>query len=141
MDDDIATLYKSQQRLATLFTAFATLAIIISLLGLFSLVALMAQQRTKEIGIRKVLGASVIEIVSLLSGNFVKLILIAFVISVPIVWWAMNKWLEDFQYRINISWWIFIIAGLGSLCFTVFVVSRQAIKAARANPIKSLRSE
>lgn len=141
MDDDIAALYKSQQRLATLFTTFATLAIIISLLGLFSLVALIAQQRTKEIGIRKVLGASVMEIVSLLSGNFIKLTLIAFVISAPIVWWAMNKWLEDFQYRVDISWWIFIIAGLGSLCFAVFVVAMQAIKAARANPVKSLRSE
>lgn len=141
MDDDIAALYKSQQRLATLFTTFAALAIIISLLGLFSLVALIAQQRTKEIGVRKVLGASVAEIISLLSGNFVKLILIAFIISTPIVWWAMNKWLEDFQYRINITWGIFFIAGLGSLCFALLVVSIQAIKAATANPIKSLRTE
>lgn len=141
MDDDIAALYKSQKRLATLFATFATLAIIISLLGLFSLVALIAQQRTKEIGIRKVLGASVIEIVSLLSGNLVKLILIAFAISTPIVWWAMNKWLEDFQYRIAISWWIFLIAGMGSLCFALLVVSIQAIKAAKANPVESLRSE
>ena len=141
MDDDIAALYKSQQRLATLFTTFATLAIIISLLGLFSLVALLAQQRTKEIGIRKVLGASVMEIVSLLSGSFVKLILIAFAITIPLVWWAINKWLEDFQYRISISWWIFLIAGIGSLCFALFVVSIQAMKAAKANPVESLRSE
>lgn len=141
MDDQIAKLYKEQQRLATLFTSFASLAIIISLLGLFSLVALTAKQRTKEIGIRKVLGASVMEIVSLLSGNFVKLILIAFVISTPIVWWAMNKWLQDFQYRISISWWIFFIAGMGSLCFALLVVSIQAIKAARANPVESLRTE
>ena len=141
MDDDIAALYKSQQRLATLFRTFATLAIIISLLGLFSLVALIVQQRTKEIGIRKVLGASVTEIVRLLSGNFVKLIVIAFIIATPIVWLAMNKWLEDFQYRIKISWWAFLIAGLGSLCFALLVIAIQAIKAAMANPVDSLRSE
>ena len=141
MDDQIAKLYKVQQRLATLFTSFATLAIIISLLGLFSLVALIAKQRTKEIGIRKVLGASVSEIVSLLSGSFVKLILIAFIIATPLVWWAMNRWLQDFQYRIQISWWIFLIAGSGSLCIALIVVAVQAIKAAVANPVESLRSE
>jgi putative ABC transport system permease protein len=141
MDDDVAALYQSQQRLATLFTTFAGLAIMISLLGLFSLVALIVQQRTKEIGIRKVLGANVMEIVTLLSGNFVKLILIAFVISTPIAWLVMNKWLEDFQYRISISWWIFFIAGFGSLCFALLVVAIQAIKAAMANPVESLRTE
>ncbi|HET7117176.1 MAG TPA: FtsX-like permease family protein, partial [Hanamia sp.] len=141
MDDQVAGLYKEQRRLATLFTAFATLAIIISLLGLFSLVALISQQRTKEIGIRKVLGASMGEIVSLLSRNFIKLILVAFIIATPLVWWAMNNWLQDFQYRISISWWIFIIAGMGSLCFALGVVVIQAIKAAVANPVDSLRSE
>ena len=141
MDDDIANLYKSQQRLATLFTAFASLAIFISLLGLFSLVALIARQRTKEIGIRKVLGAGVPEIVSLLSGSFIKLILLALIIATPIVWWAMNNWLQDFQYRITVSWWIFLIAGLGCLTFALIVVAIQAIKAAIANPVESLRSE
>jgi len=141
MDDQIAALYKDQQRLATLFTAFATLAIIISLMGLFSLVALIAQQKTKEIGIRKVLGASVMEIVGLLSGSFIKLILIAFIIAAPLVSWAMNIWLQDFQYRTSISWWIFLIAGLGSLCFALIVVAIQAIRAAVANPVKSLRTE
>jgi putative ABC transport system permease protein len=127
--------------LATLFTAFASLAILISLMGLFSLVALIVQQKTKEIGIRKVFGASVTEIVSLLSAGFIKLIIISLIIASPIVWWAMNIWLQDFQYRISISWWIFIIAGLGSLCFALIVVSVQAIKAAMANPVKSLRTE
>jgi putative ABC transport system permease protein len=141
MDDDIANLYKSQRRLATLFTAFASLAIFISFLGLFSLVALIARQRTKEIGIRKVLGAGVPEIVSLLSGSFIKLILLALLIATPIVWWAMNNWLQDFQYRITISWWIFLIAGLGCLTFALMVVAIQAIKAAIANPVESLRSE
>jgi len=124
-----------------LFTAFASLAIFISLLGLFSLVALIARQRTKEIGIRKVLGAGVPEIVSLLSGSFIKLILLALIIATPIVWWAMNNWLQDFQYRITISWWIFLIAGLGCLTFALMVVAIQAIKAAIANPVESLRSE
>jgi putative ABC transport system permease protein len=141
IDDDIAALYKAQQQLATLFTAFASLAILISLMGLFSLVALIVQQKTKEIGIRKVLGASVTEIVSLLSAGFIKLIIISLIIASPIVWWTMNIWLQDFQYRISISWWIFIIAGLGSLCFALIVVSVQAIKAAMANPVKSLRTE
>jgi putative ABC transport system permease protein len=141
MDDEVAQLYKAQQRVATLFTAFASLAILISLMGLFSLVALIVQQKTKEIGIRKVLGASVTEIVSLLSAGFIKLIIISLIITTPIVWWTMNIWLLDFQYRISISWWIFIIAGLGSLCFALIVVSVQAIKAAMANPVKSLRSE
>ncbi len=141
VDDQIASLYKAQQRLAILFTAFATLAIIISLMGLFSLVALMARQRTKEIGIRKVLGASVPEIVSLLSGSFIKLIFIAFIIAAPVVSWAMNVWLQDFQYRVSISWWIFLLAGLGSLGFALLVVAAQAVKAAKANPVESLRTE
>ena len=141
MDDDISNLYKSQQRLATLFTAFATLAIFISLLGLFSLVALIIEQRTKEIGIRKVLGASVPEIVSLLSGTFIKLILLAFIITTPVVWWLMNNWLQDFQYRITISWWIFLLTGVAVLLIALLTVSFQAIQAGMANPIKSLRSE
>ncbi|MBU1372855.1 MAG: ABC transporter permease [Bacteroidetes bacterium] len=141
MEDQIAELYKEQQRLATLFTTFAILAIVISLMGLFSLVALIAQQKTKEIGIRIVLGATVIEIISLLSRSFIKLILVAFIIATPLVLWIMNIWLQDYQYRISISWEIFLITGLGCLFFALLIVSFQAIKAAVANPIKSLRTE
>ncbi len=141
VDDRLKQSYDSQTRLASIFNSFALLAIIIATLGLFSLVALTVQQKTKEIGIRKVLGASVMELVRLLSKEFFDLVFIAILIASPLAWWAMHKWLEDFNYRIAIGWWIFVIAGIGCMCFTISVVAVQAAKAARANPVKSLRTE
>lgn len=120
---------------------FASLAILISCLGLFGLAAFTAEQRTKEIGIRKVMGASVSNMMVLLSKDFVKLILISFIIAGPLSWWAMNKWLQTFVYRVTIQWWVIALAGLAALLLAVVTVSSQAVKAATANPAHSLRSE
>jgi putative ABC transport system permease protein len=114
---------------------------LIACLGLFGLAAYAAEQRNKEIGIRKVLGASVSGIVSMLSMDFIKLVCIAIVIASPIAWFAMNKWLQDFAYRINISWWIIAVAGLTAMLIAFITISFQSIRAAIANPVKSLRSE
>jgi putative ABC transport system permease protein len=141
MDDSFANMYADVQRTGKIFTSFAVFAIIIACLGLFALAAFMAEQRTKEIGIRKVLGASVNSITAMLSKDFVKLIFIAIIIASPIAWWVMSKWLQDFAYRINISWYFFLIAGGLALFIAVFTVSFQAIKAAIANPVAALRSE
>jgi len=141
LDESFAEMYRAEQRVGKIALTFAVLAILIACLGLFGLVTFIAEQRTKEIGIRKVLGASVNGIVGLLSKDFVKLVLIAFIISAPFAWWAMNKWLEDFAYRIHITWWIFILAAFIALAIALFTVSVQAIKAAIANPVKSLRTE
>jgi putative ABC transport system permease protein len=116
-------------------------AIFISCMGLFGLAAFMAQQRTKEIGVRKVLGATPVDIASMLSKDFLKLVLIAVVIASPIAWYFMNGWLEDFAYRTTINWWIFILAGLAAIVITLCTISFQSIKAALVNPVKSLRSE
>ena len=120
---------------------FALLAIIIACLGLFGLATYIAEQRTKEIGIRKVLGASVTNIIKMLSTDFVKLVLLAFLIATPIAWWFMNKWLQDFAYKIDLSWWIFAATGIIALLVALFTLSFQAIKAALSNPTKSLRTE
>jgi putative ABC transport system permease protein len=141
MDERFANMYADVQRMSHIFTSFAMLAIIIACLGLFALAAFMAEQRSKEIGIRKVLGASVQSITRLLSLDFVKLVVIAIVIASPIAWWAMSKWLEDFSYAAPISWWIFALAGAVAIVIALLTVSFQSIKAAIANPIKALRSE
>jgi len=141
MDERFANMYVDVQRMGRIFTSFAMLAIAIACLGLFALAAFMAEQRSREIGIRKVLGASVQSITSLLSLDFVKLVVIAIVVASPIAWWAMTKWLEDFNYRAPISWWIFALAGLVAIVIALLTVSFQSIKAAIANPIKALRSE
>jgi putative ABC transport system permease protein len=133
--------YRSEQRLGSIFSIFATLSIFIACLGLFGLSAFMAEKRKKEIGVRKVLGASVQSVVALLSGDFLKLTLIAAILAFPVSWYFMNKWLEDFAYRINIGWTIFLIAGLSTFLITLVTISFQAIKAALANPVKSLRTE
>ena len=141
MDEQFNNLYATEQRTGQIFIAFALLAIIIACLGLFGLVTYAAEQRTKEIGIRKVLGADVINIVEMISKDFLKLVLIAVVVASPLAWWAMNKWLQDFAYRINISWWVFLVAGVLALLIALLTVSFQAIKAAVVNPVKSLRTE
>jgi ABC-type antimicrobial peptide transport system permease subunit len=141
VDEEFKKMYSNELIVSKLSVLFATLAIIISCLGLLGLVIFAAEQRTKEIGIRKVLGASIQQIVSMFSKEFVKLILIAFVIAAPVGWYFMDSWLSDFTYRITISWWIFALA-LGSALFVAFVtMSYQALKAAMANPVRSLRSE
>jgi putative ABC transport system permease protein len=141
LDESFANMYKDVQRTGSIFTSFAVLAIIIACLGLFALSAFMAEQRTKEIGIRKVLGASVNGIVTMLSKDFLKLIIIAMLIASPIAWWAMIKWLQDFEYRIPVAWGFFAVAGIAALLIALFTISFQAIKAAVANPVKSLRTE
>ncbi|XHR97866.1 ABC transporter permease [Mucilaginibacter sp. UC70_90] len=141
LDDHFKEVYSVDNQVSTVVSILAGLIIIISCLGLFGLASYSAEKRVKEIGVRKVLGASVQNIVLLLSGHFVKLVLIANVIAWPIAFYAMNKWLQDFAYRIDISWWIFGMAGFTSLVIAFATVSFQAIKAAIANPVKSLRSE
>ncbi len=141
MDADFNKLYQAEQQTGQVFITFAVFAILIASLGLFGLVTYAAEQRTKEIGIRKVLGANVGGIVALLSRDFVKLVLIASLIAFPISWWAMNQWLQSFAYRVGISWWIFAIAGLSAVLIALVTVSLQTIRAALANPIRSLRSE
>ena len=141
LDEDLAYAYQEDQRLASLFTGFSILAIFVACLGLFGLIAFTAQQRTKEIGVRKVLGASVSSIVKLLATNFLKLVVLALILAVPVAWLAMDSWLQDFAYRIDIPIWAFIAAGALALAIALITVSFQAIKAAIANPVKSLRTE
>ncbi len=140
-DEQYAKLYKSEQMISSLSTYFAFLAIFISCLGLLGLAMFTAGQRTKEIGIRKVLGASVSSVFTLLSREFLLLVFISLVIATPIAWWTMSKWLEDFAYREPIRGWVFFAAGLAAIFITLLTVSFQAIKAAVSNPIKSLRTE
>jgi putative ABC transport system permease protein len=134
-------MYESEQRIGQLFGIFAGLAVFISCLGLFGLAAFATHQRTKEIGVRKVLGASVTSIVTLLLANFLKLILIAIVIASPVAGYFMNQWLQDFAYRVDLSWWIFGLAGILAISIAILTVSYQTIKAALMNPVKSLKSE
>jgi len=141
LDDTLAMMYKSERKLGTIFSYFSFLAIFIACLGILGLSLYSIQQRVKEIGIRKVIGASVSGITTLLVKEFVQPVFIATLIAIPIVWYGMNKWLEDFAYRITISWWVFVIAGMLTLLIAILTVSIQAIKAAVANPVKSLRTE
>ncbi len=141
LDDDFNRIYSDDQRTGTLFSVFAAIAILISCLGLFGLATFTAQVKIKEIGIRKVLGASITSITNLLAKDFIVLVLTAFIIASPLAWIAMNKWLQNYAYRINISWWIFFVTGLIAIAVTLLTVSFQAIKAAIANPVKSLRTE
>jgi len=141
MDEIVQKQYEKEQKQQALFTFFSTLMLFISSLGIFGLVLHAAEQRVKEIGIRKVLGATVVSIVSLLSKDFVKLVFLALIIASPIAWWAMSKWLEDFAYHIDIQWWMFALAGCTAIITALLTVSIKAFKAARANPVESLRNE
>jgi len=133
--------YADDQKLGNVFIASATVAVVIACLGLFGLAAFAAQQRIKEIGIRKVLGASVASITGLLSKDFLKLVIIAFIIASPVAWLVMNKWLQNFAYRVTIDWWVFAVAGITAVLIALITISFQAIKAAIANPVNSLRTE
>jgi ABC-type antimicrobial peptide transport system permease subunit len=141
LDDKIESFYKQENQLAALYKIFAAIAIFLSCLGLYGLASFMAVQRTKEVGIRKVLGATAGNIVYLFSKEFIILITIAFAIATPIAWYYMHQWLQDYVYRINISWWLFAAGGLVSIMIALATISFQAIKAAIANPVKSLRTE
>jgi putative ABC transport system permease protein len=141
LDENFEKLYRSEEKQSVIFTVFSCIAIFIACLGLFGLSAFAITQRIKEIGIRKVLGASTGNIVSLLSRDFMKLVAISALIAFPIAWYAMHNWLQDFAYRINLSWWIFIVAGAVAALVALFTISFQAIRAALANPVKSLRTE
>jgi len=141
LDDIFNNLYKGEQREGTLFTDFAVIAIFISCLGLLGLAAYTAQVRTREIGVRKVLGASVSHVVGLLTKDFLKLVLLSIVIASPVAWYFMHKWLQDFAYKITINWWVFVLAGAVSIIIAFITISFQAIKAALTNPVKTLRSE
>ncbi len=141
IDREMEKMYAEEQRLGKISTVFTFLAILISCLGLFGLVSYVAEQKKKEIGIRKVLGASINSVVKLLTKDFVKLVLIAFVIASPIAYYFMQRWLEDFTYRIDIQWWVFVLAGGFALIITLLTVGFQSIKSALANPVKSLRTE
>jgi putative ABC transport system permease protein len=141
LDERFGKLYQSEQQQSSLFTIFSFIAIFIACLGLFGLSAFTITQRVKEIGVRKVLGASVPQIVGELSRDFLKLVILAAIISLPVAWYAMNKWLLDFEFRISISWWILAMAGVVALIVAFVTISFQSIKAALANPVKSLRSE
>ena len=141
LDDTFANLYASEARFQKLFVSMVILGILIACLGLLGLATFSAQQRVKEIGVRKVLGASVPHVVALLSKDFLKLVIIALILSVPIAWYAMTEWLKDFAYRINIEWWTFLLAAIIAITIAFLTISTQAIKAAVANPVKSLRTE
>lgn len=141
LDDRYAAMYADVQRMGRIFTTFAVLAIIVACLGLFALSAFMIEQRTKEIGIRLVMGASLKNVFGLLTFNFIKLVIVSIVIGAPIAWYLMNQWLQDFAYRIEISWLVFALTGMIAITIALLTISYQAVKAGLANPVKSLRSE
>ena len=141
LDDNFNNLYKSEEKTGKIFSVFSVIAILIASMGLLGLISYITVTRTREIGVRKVLGASVTGIVLMLARNFTALVLLSALIAVPVSWWAMNKWLESFAYRINMSWWIFLAAGISTILIALFTISFQSIKAAIANPVKSLRTE
>jgi putative ABC transport system permease protein len=141
LDEDYNKLYITEQKTASVFSLFAAVALILACLGLFGMAAFTTVQRTKEIGVRKVLGAGTPTIVSLLCREFLQLVIIAFLIASPMAWLASNKWLQDFAYRIQVNVFMFLVAGVAVLVVTLFTAGYHAVKAALANPVKSLRME
>ena len=142
VDDQFNQLFLSEMLVSKLSRVFAVLAICISCLGLFGLAAFTAERRTKEIGIRKVLGAGVMRLAGLLSGEFLKLIVISSLLAFPVAWYAMHSWLQNYAYHITISWWVFVLAGaVAAVLVALITISFQTIRAAVVNPIRSLRSE
>ncbi len=141
MDELYDKTYQAEEKAGSILRIFTVLTIFVACLGLFGLAIYTTEQRTKEIGIRKVLGASVASVTTLLSKDFIKLVLIACVIAFPLSYWAMQKWLQDFAYRIEINWWVFAFSGLLAVVIALITISFQAIKAALANPVKSLKAE
>jgi ABC-type antimicrobial peptide transport system permease subunit len=141
VNENIDRLYKDEQMMANLFSVAAVIAIILSCMGLFGIASIIIRQRVKEIGVRKVLGASVNSIITLVSKEFLKPVIVAFLIAVPIGWWLMSAWLQNYAYRVKVEWWVFAIAGVAAILITMITVSIQSIKAAIANPVKSLRTE
>ncbi len=141
MDESFNSTYEAEQRLGKTFITFTSLSIFIACLGLFGLAVFSTEKRTKEIGIRKVMGATVSSVLVLVSKDFLKLVLIGGLIAIPAAWWAMDRWLQDFSYRINISWWVFALSGLAAILIALVTVSTQALKTAITNPVDSLRNE
>jgi putative ABC transport system permease protein len=141
LDENFSKQYQAEQKQGDVLLTFTILAVLIACLGLFGLAAFAVEQRTKEIGVRKALGASVVSILTLLSKDFLKLVLIAIVMATPIAWYAMNQWLHEFAYKTDLSWWIFAGAGLLAIVIALVTVSAQSLKAALVNPVKALRSE
>ncbi|WP_431209884.1 ABC transporter permease [Puia sp. P3] len=141
LDEKVQRQYQSEVTMSHIINAFTGMAIVISCLGLFGLAAFSAEKRSKEIGIRKVLGASSAGIFRLLSGDFVKLVFVAFVLATPVAWWVMHRWLQEFVYKVEIRWWMFGLAGVAAIVIALVTISWQAVKAAVANPVKGLRSE
>jgi putative ABC transport system permease protein len=141
VDESVAKQYGDEQKMEGIFYGFAALSLLIACLGLFGLSIFVVERKIKEIGIRKVLGASISGIVGLLSADFLKLVLVAGIIASPLAWYFMSQWLQDFAYRINIGWWVFAVAGVTALLIALVTISFKAIKAAIANPVKSLRTE
>ena len=141
VDEEYGAKFKAEEKTGTLAALFAALTIFISCLGLFGLATYMAENRIKEIGVRKVLGASVTGITALLSKDFLKLVMVSFLIASPVAWWLMHVWLQQYPYHVSIQWQVFVFAGLLSFLISVITISHQSIKAAIANPVKSLRTE
>ena len=140
-DEQVAKLYASELKFQKLFSIFTFIAILIACLGLFGLSAYTSQQRTKEIGVRKVLGASVMGVTGLLSKEFLKLVFVAVGVSIPVAWYAMREWLANFAYHVDLKAWMFVVSGLTAVGIALITVCFQSIKAAMANPVKSLRNE
>ena len=141
LDEAYNNLYKNEERFQRIFFYFSILSIVLSLAGIFGLVTLTIQQRTKEIGIRKILGAGVIDIVKLTTRSYLLLIMTASAIAIPFAWYYMNSWLHDFAFRIHLSWWMFVVAGTVTIMIALATVGIQTFKAAKGNPVKSLRTE